>query len=301
MSWITITLLSASFIGLISVLDKAFLHHFARSYLTLALLIALGQATIGVVFIAIAPMDDLSMGPVGWSIGAGALWAVATIIIVKVMTRREVSRVIPVVQTFPIFVAPIAVLFLGERLESYHWATIFMTVAGAVMISMRQNDGGTSFVLDGSFYLLLFASFSLAAMNVASKQSVENLPVLTAHGIRAMSFGVTLLALSIRTESLDEIREMVRRKSPALGLFAGNEFLVANTGMLLGLWALSLGPVSLVTALTAASSLFLLLYTTLLALRFKGMLGEQVTRRTVAVKLTATTLIVIGVATISLG
>ena len=93
---------------------------------------------------------------------------------------------------------------------------------------------------------------------------------------------------------------MVRDRSPALALFGVNEFLVVNIGMLLNLWATSLGPVSLVTALSASTSLFLLLYSTLLGLQFRGMLGEQVTPRAVTVKAAATILIVAGIATISL-
>ena len=57
---------------------------------------------------------------------------------------------------------------------------------------------------------------------------------------------------------------MIRDRSPALAVFGVNEFLVVNTGMVLNLWATSLGPVSLVTALSASTSLFLLLYSTLL-------------------------------------
>jgi drug/metabolite transporter (DMT)-like permease len=71
--------------------------------------------------------------------------------------------------------------------------------------------------------------------------------------------------------------------------------------MLLSLWATSLGPVSLVSALSATSSFFLLVYSTLLGLRFKGLLGEEITRRAIAVKGLAITLIMVGVATISLG
>ena len=70
--------------------------------------------------------------------------------------------------------------------------------------------------------------------------------------------------------------------------------------MVLNLWATSLGPISLVAALSASSSLFLLLYSTLLGLQFRGMLGEQVTPRAVTAKALATILIVIGIATISL-
>ncbi len=301
MSWIAVTLLSAALIGLIGVLDKAFLHHFARSYRTLPLLIGLAHAPIGIVFIATSNWDDLTVGAVGWSLLAGIFWALNAIVLFRVMAKREVSRTLPVVQSFPIFVAPIAVIFLGEHLRLLDWFAIVVTVLGAVMISMRANDSGRGIVVDRAFYQLLGGSLLLAGMSIASKQAVETLPVFLAHGIRSVGFAVVLLAFTFRAEPVNELGEMIRQRSPALGIFGANEFLVANTGMLLSLWAISLGPVSLVTALAATSSLFLLVYSTLLALRFKGMLGEQITRRAVAVKTLAIGLIVAGVATISLG
>ena len=52
--------------------------------------------------------------------------------------------------------------------------------------------------------------------------------------------------------------------------------------------------------LVATRSLFLVLYSTLLSIRFRGLLGERMTPATVAIKFAAVTLIVGGVAGISL-
>ena len=301
MSWIALTLVSASILGMIGVLDKAFLYHYARSLRTLPLLIAISHVPIGIAFIAISPLEELTVAAASWSLAAGVLGGLSAVVFFKVMVKREVTRTIPVVQTYPIFVAPLAVLFLDESLRTFHWFAILVTVAGAVMMSMRQNTGGRGFVLDRSFYELLGASLLLAGMNLAAKQAVETLPVLLVHGLRSFGLAAVLMAFGARREPLDEVRRMIAERSPALGLFGLNEFVIVNTGMILNLWATSLGPVSLVSALTGSSSLFLLVYSTLLGLRFRGMLGEQVGRRAVIVKASATTLIVAGVMVISLG
>ena len=301
MSWIALTLVSAAILGMIGVLDKAFLYHYARSLRTLPLLIAISHVPIGIAFIAISPMEELTVAAASWSLAAGVLGGLSAVVFFKVMAKREVTRTIPVVQTYPIFVAPLAVLFLDESLRAFHWFAILVTVAGAVMMSMRQDAGGRGFVLDRSFYELLGASLLLAGMNLAAKQAVETLPVLLVHGLRSFGLAAVLMAFGARREPLDEVRRMIAERSPALGLFGLNEFVIVNTGMILNLWATSLGPVSLVSALTGSSSLFLLVYSTLLGLRFRGLLGEQVGRRAVIVKAAATTLIVAGVMVISLG
>ena len=301
MSWVVIALLGAATMGLVGILDKAFLHHFARSYLTLPFLIGVVHGAIGIFLTTVLPWERLTLDAAGWSLLSGVLWATSSLIVFRVLSVREVSRTIPVQQTFPIFVAPMAVVFLSEKLAVHHWLAIFAAVAGAVILSMHQDRRLHRMVLHRAFYLLMGSSLLAATGNITSKMAVETLPVLQTHGIRMVGMAVVLLAFSLRKEVVQEIVGMFRRKSPALVIFGVNELVVANSMMILTLWAISLGPVSLVTALGTASSLFIVLYTTLLGLRFRGLLGEQVSPGVVAVKALSTALIVAGVATISLG
>ena len=128
MSWIALTLVSASILGMIGVLDKAFLYHYARSLRTLPLLIAISHVPIGIAFIAISPLEELTVAAASWSLAAGVLGGLSAVVFFKVMAKREVTRTIPVVQTYPIFVAPLAVLFLDESLRVFHWFAILVTV-----------------------------------------------------------------------------------------------------------------------------------------------------------------------------
>ena len=98
----------------------------------------------------------------------------------------------------------------------------------------------------------------MAGMNLAAKQALDTLSVFMVHALRSLGVAVVLLAFTARMEPVLELRRMIRYRSPALAVFGVNEFVIVNTGMVLNLWATSLGPVSLVTALSASSSLFLL-------------------------------------------
>ena len=77
--------------------------------------------------------------------------------------------------------------------------------------------------------------------------------------------------------------------------------MVASAALLLGLWALSLGPVALVTPLLGTRSFFVVLYSTVLAMRFRELLGEQVSTGAVTVKFVSVALIIAGIGIISLG
>jgi len=300
MSWVLLAIISAATIAIISVLDKAFLHYYSRSHWTLLLLIGVAQALIGFVLVVATWGPEIPWFAVQWSIVSGTLWALNTVLVIRVLSQKEVSRTIPVALSFPIFVAPMAVIVLGEELSTTHWVSIGVAVIGSVIISTKFNDRLTRPTLDTSLCLLLFASVLLAGSHIAIKLSLEELTVLPAHGWRALSFGIVLLVIATRSEAIGDVVAMVRQKSFGLGIFGVNEFIIANIGMLLNLLALSLGPVSLVSAITASSSLFVFLYGSILGIRFRGFLGEQVNWQTLVMKGISTVMIVGAVVAIAI-
>ena len=300
MSWVLLAIISAAAIAIISVLDKAFLHYYSRSHWTLLLLIGGAQALIGFVIVVVTGTPELPWFAVQWSIVSGILWALNTVLVIRVLSKQELSRTIPIVLSFPIFVAPIAVIVLGEELSTIQWVSIGVAVIGSVIITTNFSDRLTRPTLDTSLYILLFASLLLAGSHIAIKLSLEELTVLPAHGWRALSFGAILLVIATRSEAISDVVVMARQRSFGLGIFAVNEFLVANIAMFLSLLALSLGPVSLVSAITATSSLFVFLYGSILGIRFRGFLGEQINWRALAVKGISTVMIVGAVVTIAI-
>ncbi len=79
-----------------------------------------------------------------------------------------------------------------------------------------------------------------------------------------------------------------------------NDFIIANTGLLLLLWALSEGPASLVLALAGTRAMFVVLFSTSIALVWNGALGEDTSRRTITIKVGAVVAIVLGAAGVSI-
>jgi len=79
------------------------------------------------------------------------------------------------------------------------------------------------------------------------------------------------------------------------GLFVfSNEVVLVNIHFYFALLALSLGPVSLVTAILSVRSLFLLFFTLLVSILFNWSIGESVSPKIILIKALSTTVIVVG-------
>ena len=300
MSWIAIALLGAAVVSIVNIFDKTVIYRYATSPLTLPLMIGIAQTTVGTISILVAGIP--ATATVGSSIAAlssGMFFGLSGITSQRVLFTQEVSRTIPVTQSSPIFAALLAMTFLDEPISLLQWGGIIATVTGSIMLSLRIRDVGTLF-LHKSFYMLMLSAFFFGTANVVGKHALTDLPILYTHGMRMLALGLIFLAFALRSESWNDVRGYFANRSPAL-LFVGmNEFITANVGILLMLWALSLGPASLVTALFGTRALFVVLYSTGLAMIWSGSLGEQTSRGNIVVKMVSAALIVVGIAMIAI-
>lgn len=297
MPWVLIALLSAAVSGVINLLDKTVIYQYARTPYTLPLMIGISQLMVGAVVLITQPVPpEATTEAVGWSLASGVLFGLSAQFLMRVLFSQEVSRTIPVFQTFPIYTAVIAVVFLGQDVSLLQWLAILATVSGAVLLSLRVDGKYRRVFLHKSFFILMTGSFITATAHVAGSLAVETMPVLYAHGLRMLALGCVFLVANVRPSSLREVWGFVERRSGALGLVALNELVFANIAMLLMLWAFALGPVALVTTIIGARAFFVVLYSTALALVWRGFLGEQTSRGAIVVKAGCTALIVAGIA-----
>jgi transporter family protein len=296
LSWVVLALASATVSGVVSIFDKTFMHKYARTVQTLPLLIGFAQTTIGVVVLAAVRVpESVTLSASGTAFVSGMIYGVSGALMMWVLFRQEVSRTIPVTQTAPIFAAVFALVFLGESITALQWLAILATVTGAVMLSLRFVDGFGGIPLNRNFFILVLAAGVFAMGNILGKVALNDLPVMYTHGLRSLGLGGVFLLVHLRPEPFQHVVEFFKERNRGLLVVASNELIIANTSLILMLWALSTGPVSLVTALIATRSMFVVIFSTLLALVWRGALGEVTTTRVIAVKVGSTGLIVSGV------
>ena len=264
-------------------------------------MIGVAHTLLGAVILVLVGVPDTATPTNSMlAIVSGVLMGAGGLTWILLAYRQEISRLIPVTQIAPIFSAILAVFFLSESMSAFQWVSVVATVTGAIAISVRVGERYRGMFIHPSFPILILGAFVSAAANVIGKSAVDDLPLLYTHGLRSLSLGLLFLVVGARKVPISNFTTLVRNRSPAFLFFGINEFIVANVGLIFLLSALSSGQASLVLAAAGTRALFVVLFSTLLALIWKGALGEETNRQAVVVKISGTTLIVAGIVGVSL-
>jgi drug/metabolite transporter (DMT)-like permease len=302
MSWLLIALASSACMGLVNISDKLVIHRYARTPLTLLLLMGITQTTVGIVLLLFwgVPVEATITTSLS-AIGSGVLSGFAAFLSQRILYTQEVSRTIPVTQSAPIFTALLALLVLGESIQIVKGGGIIIAVIGSALISIRTNGGGSDgVILYKSFYILMFSAFLFGASTVIGKLALEELPVLYTHGLRTLTLGIILLSFAFRQEPLNDVKSLFCKRSPALLFVTINDFITAQAGLIMFVWALSLGPASLVGAVAGTRALYIVIYSIAITKIWPRALGEDISTGSVLIKLFSTSFIVVGITVIAI-
>jgi drug/metabolite transporter (DMT)-like permease len=299
MTWITASLVVAAALGLVNIIDSHLITKRMPTLWAYLLPVSIIHIVYGLIFLNLYHLPGgVPAFPWFVAIGAAVTRTIAVLLMLYAMRTEEVSRVIPVVNTYPVFVAILAVPVLGEVLNYLQWLAIFMTVAGAVLISMRWQGQGRGTRLRKTVILLLASSLLFGVSNTATKYALDYFTFWNMYSISDLCYGTAFFLISARPSFLRELRDM-KERGTALKLVAFNETLTLG-GYILTFWAISRGPVALVSTIMGTRPCFVFLYALALSRTFPWLLDERLSRRIIILKIVSIALIVGGVAIINL-
>ena len=299
MDWVAVSLAGAAAFALVSILDKVLLVRFVPNARAFIVMVGLIQFPVAALALPFSSFEGIGASPLVVGYFSGFLWGISLVAMFGVMSTQDVSRVVPVISTSPVFVAILAVIFLSESLSPLHWVAILATVAGAGLISLRSSSSSGRVGLGPSFFVLLLGSIALAGGQFLSKVALDDMDVATLLVTRSAGLGMAAVILPFRPSVVPLIRRAVT-DPPTLAVFVMAEGFVVLLAMVLTLWAIGLGPVSLVATAMATRPLFVFAMSVALSSSLWPLLNEPLDRRTLLHKLASTGVIVGGIAGISL-
>jgi len=298
-NWVTLSVLSTAVMGFISVFDAHMIQRRMPGWRTFMLGIGIFIFAYTSVLLGAIPIPR-GVGTEAWvaAVTAGVLRGVVFAIMLRTMHVEEVTRVVPVVGTYPVFVALFAMPLLGEQLSSLQWLAVALAVGGAVLVSVKRDGRGGRPFISGTFWKLAAAAVLLAFSDVSNKYALEHLPLWNVYAVSSFCMALVFGSITLRRSVLRDLRDMPQR---SLNIFL--VFLNVAVAML-GIWllfeAMDRGPVSLVSAVASSRHVFVFVYGLLLGGIVTRFIDWDKSRLSLFLRFGATLMIAGGIALIYL-
>ncbi len=299
LNWIAAAMASTIIYAGVTIGDKLILTRLGIRLPAFYVFTGANQAIISLFILAFDPPRGVPLSAALAAYGGGAFWGAGLTLMFWGLTREQVSRVAPVWHTSPIFVAIVAVFVLGESLGWLHWLAIALVVFGAIAISVRGSELGIGFSIRPTLLVILLGAMLIGMGQLLLKEASADQSVWSLMAFRGLGLFTAMFVPFARPRVVGELVRFL--KSPfRAGAIVLNDAVGPFVGNLLLLWAITMGPISLVSGVVASRPIFVLAGTIAIGLLAKRLLSdEEMTRSDVALKATATAAVVAGVAIIA--
>lgn len=297
MSWLFYAILAYFIAAVVSALDKVILTRAIPS----PRLYAAWVGIFGVYGLLLIPfgfrLSPLIQAPalLLMSLASGAVFVVGLYFLYSAIQRSEVSRISPLFGALvTIFTLIVSSIFLVERLDNLEIFAFLLLLAGGALISIKILDlkslNKDVVIFSGIGAFLFAASFVLIKSVYLRTEFLNGFVAGRAGEVLA---GILFL-LSARNKEVLSIRTYLRSISnQSAGLFLLNKSL-AGVFFLLQNYAVFLGSVVLVQALSGIQYVFLIFLAAFLSFKYPAILVEKFTKKSILVKAVSITLISFG-------
>ena len=299
--WILAALANPLVFSIVTLIDKKVLSGFGMPLPSFNLWVGGSQGIFGTIVL-------LTSFPAGvafivlvqaWSIGV--LQAFTLIFMFWMLKREDPSRVIPAMQTSPIYVALLAWLIFGESLSTWHWLAVMLAVGGSILSSVTIGSAGSSgrLVFQPLFLLLALGALLMASSQLITKAIIDDLSTLHIVSIRGLGLFTVMAIVFGRPDALRTLGKFLKQPKKAPWIIVAEGVMPFN-GHLLITYAIGKGPVALVSALGGARPIFVFSLTALGTWLAPKLVFEQFTRVSMLLKLLSASMVVAAVIIISL-
>ena len=300
MEWMWFSLASAFTFALVSVLDKLLISKHVDNAKVFIVTVGAAQICLGFIAIPMSVFAGMNLDTLIIVIFSGISSGMYLVIMFQIMESQDVSRVAPVVSTYPVFVAIMAFFFLGEAVTIYSLICILITVFGATLVSLSPSGGGNLSRADIKAMLLLFFASTLFGLSqFLAKIIADDVDMWTQYMIRGVSGGLTCFSLILLPGVLNGVVSIFR-KPKSLVLIGFTEGFLVFFAILFFFLAIYAGEIYMVSTVMASRPIFVFGIGLILSLPMLKLLNEPLNGRVLAVRASGTLLTVLGVAGVSL-
>ncbi|HJN58886.1 MAG TPA: EamA family transporter [Dehalococcoidia bacterium] len=251
-NWIIFSFLSGLIFAIVNTIDKyKVFDSINLSHPVFCIFAGFSNLILGLLFITFFPIQDTSYTNILLGISTGVLQGFSIGLMFKALSQNEVTRVVPIYQTYPIYVLIIALLFLNEILTSLQIISIFLMLAGGILATIefkKKMNFSSGFMI----FILIVASISMAVSHIFIKTLIEEFSTLQIYGLRGIGVSIPLILPFSSKSNLKKFYIFLKDWRSSRFMFLA-ETVGACIGLILIILALDSGSVSLVAAISSGT------------------------------------------------
>jgi len=293
MSWILIAISAYFILAIVSLVDKYLLVGPIPNPKVYIFYVGI----LGALVLFLAPFVGFSVSQpsqIILSLLAGAIFIYGLFWFYKALRDFEASRVVPAIGgILPLFTLGLIYVFSRgkEALGYFEFLAFIFLILGSILITYERSKK----ISFKSLQISTIAAFFLALSFVLTKYVYLAQPFWS--GFIWIRIGGFLMAISfflLFKEIREEIfKKKISFKKKTIGIFLSNQAMGAGAGILQN-WAIFLAPlvyVAIINSLQGIQYVFLLIFATLISLKFPKILKEEISRKFLLQKIIAILLI----------
>lgn len=291
MNWFIFALIAPVFYGLTNVIDKFLVVKvFRKNYFFALWMGIVSTPVLAFIFLFLKPLFIFPYTIIGFLVGA--LWTVFYFIYGKVLSNEEVSRTMSIIFIYPIFVSILAGIFLNEVFGISKYIGIFLLATSGLLICYEKKGKRISLMVSLKFIMILIFIWSIT--QVMDKFVVDNigywsLYFWTAFGVSSTSLPFFFIK-KIRTNFVNSLKETWRKTLSTMIIV--ESFAIIATVSYYN--AISLGPVSMVSAIGSIQPFLIFVYTIFLSIFMPKILKEELSSYNILTKSLAVVFVLVG-------
>ena len=300
MEWMIFGAASAFTFALVSVLDKLLISDHVPNSKVFIVYVGFAQILLGISVLPVAINSDFPVNGIVIATLSGILSGMYLVLMFTIMASQDVSRVFPVVSTYPIFVAILAFFFLNENVTILTMLGILVTVVGAALVSLGPAKNGAESERSDikALLLLVAASLFFGLSQFVTKIIADDMTIWGQFLLRGIGGGIVCMSLIILPGVYKGVLK-VGKNPRSLALIAGTEGFLVFFAILFFFLAVYSGEVYLVSTAMATRPLFVFILGTLASIPILKLLNEPLYGKAFLIRIIGTIMTVAGVVAVT--
>ncbi|MDE2836368.1 MAG: EamA family transporter [Chloroflexota bacterium] len=272
MDWVVLSFAAALAFTAYSVIQKRVLDRYVDGAVTFAALSCIPHGLIAGVILLADPPDWFSWPVLAMAMAGTSHAAIQLLSGYAFRREADISRIVPIMDAFPLFVLVMAIVFLGEALTPLKAGAALLVTGGVMVASWHQSLPGARIRLNRSLVVILGAAFAMATYSVLAKAATGQMSIMQMYAVSWMFSIPWLMGTSLLRNPSGLHTALTSR--PAL-VSTGVAQAIILFAFVVALKAFELGPVSLSSAVMSTRPVLLLFWVVASGMSVRAVLDRR--------------------------